>query len=282
MNKSILFTAIVGIVIIVVVVFMFTGDRGPEDPTDTNGVIEYNDLIRITNPATNAVVSSPLTITGEARGMWYFEASFPISILDANGTLLGQHYATAMGDWMTEEYVPFESRLVFDFPETETGTLILHKDNPSGLEEHEDEVQIPVRFNSGVGQTIQLYYYDPILDEDEDGNILCSEAGLVALERTIPITQTPIQDSIKLLLQGGLTQEEIAQGITTEYPLEGLELEGASLADGILTLAFADPNGVTGGGSCRANILWLQIQETAKQFDGVEEVQFQPEELFQP
>lgn len=288
MKKLILFTTIIGIVAIVAALFIFSGEKTPQDPSDTNGdgVIEYKDLIRVTQPSTNDVVSSPLNITGEARGTWYFEASFPVSIVDANGTLLGQHYATADGDWMTEEYVPFESELVFDSPETETGTLILHKDNPSGLPENEDEVRIPVRFeattNGEEGRAIQLYYYNPSLDEDETGNILCSKAGLVAVERTIPITQTPIQDSIRLLLQGKLTQEERAQGVTTEYPLEGFELEGASLANGVLTLGFSDPNNVTSGGSCRVGILWFQIQETAKQFDGVDEVRFQPEELFQP
>ncbi|MFN3301828.1 MAG: hypothetical protein ACK413_02260 [Patescibacteria group bacterium] len=36
------------------------------------------------------------------------------------------------------------------------------------------------------------------------------------------------------------------------------------------------------GGACRVGILWFQIEETAKQFPGVEKVQFLPEEIFQP
>ncbi len=131
-------------------------------------------------------------------------------------------------------------------------------------------------------KTVTLFYYDESRDQDAQGNIMCSESGLVAVKRSIPITRTPIQDTIRLLLQGELTPQEKAQGISTEYPLEGLELEEASLADGILTLGFRDPNGITSGGSCRAGILWSQITATARQFDNVEEVRFQPEELFQP
>ena len=131
-------------------------------------------------------------------------------------------------------------------------------------------------------RTIKLYYYNYELDRDESGNIACSRNGLVSVKREIPITQTPIQDAIKLLLLGELTEEERVQGIDTEYPLEGLSLKSASLKDGVLTLEFDDPNNKTVGGSCRVGILWFQIEATAKQFSEVKQVRFLPEEIFQP
>jgi len=133
-------------------------------------------------------------------------------------------------------------------------------------------------------RTIKLYYYNPEKDKDETGNTKCSRDGLVAIERKIPITKTPIQDTIKLLLKGkeNLTEEEKTQGITTEYPLEGLSLKGALLKDGILTLEFDDSQNRTVGGSCRVGILWFQIEATAKQFPEVQQVRFLPEEIFQP
>ena len=131
-------------------------------------------------------------------------------------------------------------------------------------------------------QTVKLFYYSPEKDKGENGNVLCSRNGLVLVERKIPITKTPIQDTIKLLLLGGLTDEEHIQGIGTEYPLEGLSLKGASLKDGVLTLEFSDQNNKTVGGSCRVGILWFQIEATAKQFPEVRQVHFLPEELFQP
>jgi len=133
-------------------------------------------------------------------------------------------------------------------------------------------------------KTIKLYYYNPELDKDETGNTKCSRDGLVAIERKIPLSKTPIQDTIKLLLKGkeNLTEAEKAQGVTTEYPLEGLSLKGASLKDGVLTLEFDDSQNRTVGGSCRVGILWFQIEATAKQFPKVQQVRFLPEEIFQP
>lgn len=129
---------------------------------------------------------------------------------------------------------------------------------------------------------VKLYYYNPNLDKDSSGNILCSRKGLVAVDRKIPITNTPIQDTIKLLISGGLTSAEKEQGVATEYPLQGLSLTAASLNTGVLTLTFDDLYSKTGGGSCRVGILWFQIEATAKQFSGVSSVRFMPEELFQP
>jgi len=131
-------------------------------------------------------------------------------------------------------------------------------------------------------KTVKLYYYSYELDRDEYGNIACSRNGLVSVGREIPITQTPIQDTIKFLLSGELTEEERAQGIDTEYPLEGFSLKGASLKDGVLTLEFNDSKNKTVGGSCRVGILWFQIEATAKQFPEVQQVRFLPEEIFQP
>jgi spore germination protein GerM len=140
----------------------------------------------------------------------------------------------------------------------------------------------PCGEKSQAERAVKLYYYNLNLDKDESGNTACSRNGLVAVERKIPITKTPIQDTIKLLLSGGLTDEERAKGISTEYPLEGLSLKGASLKDGVLTLEFDDPNNKTVGGSCRVGILWFQIEATAKQLPEVRQVHFLPEELFQP
>ena len=240
-------------------------------------------LVKITSPRANQTVQSPLTITGEARGVWFFEASFPIKILDESGKILGQGIAQAKSDWMTEEFVPLEAKIDFEAPATEKGFLVLKKDNPSGLPEHDEEFRIPIVLEkTQAQQTVSLYYYNSKLDKDEAGNIMCSRQGLVQVQRKIPVTQTPIQDTIRLLLKGELTDEERFSGINTEYPLEGLSLEGASLKDGVLTLQFNDPSNRTGGGSCRVGILWFQIEATAKQFAGVQQVRFLPEELFQP
>lgn len=242
-------------------------------------------LIRVTNPRADQVVQSPLTVMGEARGYWFFEASFPVKLLDKDGNLLALGVTQAKSDWMTEDFVPFEVTLIFVAPlARESGTLVLMRDNPSGLPENDESFSIPVVLEkaSAPQKMIDLYYYNPDYDKDESDNIMCSRQGLVKVQRIVPVTQTPIQDAVKLLLKGEMTEQERLYGITTEYPLDGVSLESASLNNGILTLQFNDLYNRTGGGSCRVGILWFQIEATAKQFAGVQEVRFLPEELFQP
>ena len=116
---------------------------------DIGNIFEKDDLIRLYYPFPNEEISSPLEITGEARGLWYFEADFPVVLLNSQGDVISQGIATAESDWMTEEFVPFTATLSFDITESERGKegrLIFQKDNPSGLAEHEDSLNIPVIF----------------------------------------------------------------------------------------------------------------------------------------
>lgn len=106
----------------------------------------YKDQIFVSLPKSGQTINNPLTIKGQARGTWYFEASFPVELYDQDNNLLAQSYATAQGDWMTEDWVPFTATLQFQQPATATGWLILQKDNPSGLPQNDDELKILVRF----------------------------------------------------------------------------------------------------------------------------------------
>ncbi len=129
---------------------------------------------------------------------------------------------------------------------------------------------------------VTLYYYNAQLDTDDTGNLLCSSKGLVGVQRDIPVTKTPIGDTIRLLLRGELTPDEVGRGISTEYPLAGLSLQSASLRDDVLTLSFRDLGNKTSGGSCRVSILRAQIDATARQFPEVRDVRLLPESVFQP
>lgn len=259
--------------------------RNASTPASDVSPAAKDDLIRVDSPLPSAAIRSPLKITGQARGVWYFEAQFPVKLYDGNGKLIGSAPAKAQADWMTNDYVPFLAELDFNTPQTATGTLVFEKDNPSGLPQNAEELKIPVVFGapgSPAGlMPIKLYYYSPALDEGPSG-ILCSKKGLVAVNRSIPKTSTPLADSIELLLRGGLSGAERTAGITTEFPLSGVTLQNASIKDGVATLTFADPEHKTSGGSCRVAILWAQIEATAEQFPTVESVKFAPADLFQP
>jgi len=275
---------IAAIAIIAVIASVFWLSR-PNKDFEPNGPGEKENLIRVFNPKPDESIESPFIVEGEARGIWYFEASFPVKIIDSQNNQIAIAVAQAQSDWMTGDFVPFRAELEFSVSEKTPGTLVLEKDNPSGLPEFDDQLRFPVMLEpsgkTGL-KTIKLFYYNPEKDKDAYGNIRCGREGLETVERQIPITMTPVQDAIRLLLKGELTDEERRRRITTEYPLAGLELKSASLANGILTLTFNDPENKTGGGSCRVGILWFQIESTAKQFDEVKDIRFMPEELFQP
>ena len=86
-------------------------------------------------------------ISGNARGRWYFEASAPVELQDAQGNVIAQGHITAQGDWMTEDFVPFTATLTFTKqPAGSTGTLVLQNDNPSGDPARGFELDIPVKF----------------------------------------------------------------------------------------------------------------------------------------
>lgn len=126
----------------------FAPEKAAETPPEDvgNGALK-KDLIRVTNISANDTVESPLTVTGEARGTRYFEASFPVELLDEDGNSLAKGVAQAQSDWMTENFVPFTITLTFTAPPSgTTGTLVLHKDNPSGDPAKEDALIIPVQF----------------------------------------------------------------------------------------------------------------------------------------
>jgi hypothetical protein len=117
----------------------FTEDIGNE--------LAKMDLIRLDNPRLNAEVTSPLKITGQARGNWFFEADFPVILEDENGLIISRGTAGALSDWMTEDFVGFSAELSFnDQVSGSRGRLILKKDNPSGLPEHDDALEVPVYF----------------------------------------------------------------------------------------------------------------------------------------
>ncbi len=100
--------------------------------------------VTVTNVQAGDIVRSPLTVEGSAKGTWYFEASFGLQLLNAQGNILDEAPAQAEGNWMTEEQVPFTGTLTFNVSKLTDATLVLRKANPSGLPENDAEIRLPV------------------------------------------------------------------------------------------------------------------------------------------
>lgn len=119
------------------------------DGGDSTNASTNNASIVVNLPLPDAEISSPLEIAGQARGVWFFEATFPVTLVDWDGRIIADGHVNATADWMTENFVPFTASLQFEKPDTtvsDHGALILRKDNPSGLPQNDASIEIPIRF----------------------------------------------------------------------------------------------------------------------------------------
>ena len=133
----------------IAVSFFMIGKGNENKNLNTNSEIAnniYENPIHVTWPQPNEKTQSPLNIGGLARGFWFFEASFPVELIDSDGNLLGSAAAQAQSDWMTENFVPFKAIIEFENPKTAEGLLVFKKDNPTGLPENDQQYSIPIKF----------------------------------------------------------------------------------------------------------------------------------------
>lgn len=104
-------------------------------------------LIRVNEPQPQQTVGNPITLSGEARGYWFFEASAPVLVTDWDGRIIGEGFITPTDDWMTEDFVPFSGTVSYELPVdaySASGTIIFKKDNPSDLPAHDDAFEFPI------------------------------------------------------------------------------------------------------------------------------------------
>ncbi|MES2953521.1 MAG: Gmad2 immunoglobulin-like domain-containing protein [Patescibacteria group bacterium] len=142
--------SIVGLFILVLVVVGVSVlvDKAPDDTATVDTTPQVGELITISAPRPGDTVSSPIHLSGQARGYWYFEASFPVELLDSTGKQLAIVPAQAQGEWMTDAFVPFMADISYELSADTDGVLVFKKDNPSGLAEHDAEVRVPVKLKA--------------------------------------------------------------------------------------------------------------------------------------
>ncbi|NQV92888.1 hypothetical protein HQ403_00105 [Candidatus Kaiserbacteria bacterium] len=141
---------------------------------DIGNELGKQDIIRIFSPRPGEEITSPLVITGEARGTWFFEASFPVILTDWDGKIIAEHYATTEGEWMTEAFVPFTSTIEFKNPSYgKRGMLILKKDNPSDIPEFDNALEVPVLFKDSDESAV------PIQSTDDTHIVYTLDVGLL-------------------------------------------------------------------------------------------------------
>ena len=100
--------------------------------------------VRVSSPAAGATVGQTFAISGAAPNGWYFEAVFPIMVRDADDNVLAHAQGRAQSDWMISGPVHFTATVTLERIYHGAATLILLKDNPSGLPQNDDSVEVPI------------------------------------------------------------------------------------------------------------------------------------------
>lgn len=152
MNKKLQLTLLVVVLFLVglgVYLIYLNVNKIPKQQTpveDIGNELEKSDLIQLDTPHPGQTITSPLVISGQARGTWFFEASFPVFLTDWDGKIIAQGIAQAKSDWMMTDFVPFEATIHFaaSTAVSKHGALILKKGNPSGLPANDDALEIPI------------------------------------------------------------------------------------------------------------------------------------------
>jgi hypothetical protein len=128
----------------------FRLDGTPVDVFSSEGIVldhpvgraDYADLlpaIVVDKPATDAPVTSPVTVSGEAN---VFEANVTVEILDAKGAVVGRTFTTATcGTGCRGSY---SVDVAYKVDEEQPGTIVVHDDDAAGTGKPPHEVRVPV------------------------------------------------------------------------------------------------------------------------------------------
>jgi hypothetical protein len=143
------------IVALLAILFFVPSVKNPTIQTtlQSNQLLSPDGKVRIVSPMPDAIINSPVLIQGSVTGGgWFFENSFPINVIDANGTVLGIGTAGVQPgeQWMSTGTVAFSANIRFDTPQSATGTILFSKDNPSGAPENGESFSLQVTFATGT------------------------------------------------------------------------------------------------------------------------------------
>lgn len=274
MRKSIIIIFLsLGLVLIASsLIFVFIKSNSSNPPqivTNTNQntepIIDKSDIIKVDMPLAGSVIMSPVFVRGQARGNWFFEGSFPIFLTDANDNVIAQGLATSTEDWMTENFIPFTASISYQRPNTNTGKLILKKDNPSGLPEYDDQVVVPVNFDQN-NISVKVFFTTPQTGNEPDFD--CQ--AVTAVTKQVAKTEGVARAALEQLLIGPSSQDRQAGFGTSINP--NVKIQDLSIVGGVARVDFNQQLEYQVGGSCRVASIAAQIIQTLKQFPTVQSV----------
>jgi hypothetical protein len=231
------------------------------------------------NISPNDFVEMGSEINGRITGTWYFEGEFPIRVMDSNGEILDTLIAVAQEEWMTEDLVPFSFVLDVNIQADRDVILRFERNNPTGLEEHDDSLEVPITILVSEEQIVVLAFFP---NEQRGSTEDCSL--VFPLSRNVPDTLAVGRASLRELIDG-LTANERQQGYFTNIN-ENVEIRRLVIEEGVALVDFSSELEEGVGGSCMVTSIRAQIEETLKQFPTVDSVvisiEGRTEDILQP
>lgn len=242
--------------------------------------LNNDNLFRLSSPSSGSAVTSPLTLTGEARGTWFFEGSFPVKLEEVNGNLITSTIATSGDDWMTEEFIPFLANLAFSVATDTEAIIVFQKDNPSDIRANDREVRIPVILKATTQEqmTVKAFFTNTILDPE----VTCQK--VFAVDRQVAKTTGVARSALEELLKG-VNESEKSKGYVSNLNT-GITIKSLRIENKIAYVDFDKKIEEGIGGSCRTSAIRAQIIKTLQQFptikDVVISVEGRTEDILQP
>lgn len=256
---------------------------GPDGGASDGGPARRGPLserVELDHPGPGSTVVPPVVVAGSAPGGWYFEATFPLRLTSPDGRSIADSFATARGDWMTGEQVPYRGVLRPAAGAAAGGgdaILLLERANASGLPEHDAEVRSPLRL---AGPDVpRVFFGNAVLDpaasdcasvwpvvRELDGSGGAAEgdggAGPGAVGRARRLLDA---------LLAGPTADERAAGYHTSLP-DSVGVRSLALRGDTLTVDFDRRMEEGVGGSCRVVAIRAQLERTLGRLPGVRRV----------
>lgn len=229
----------------------------PQETSEPSEVVEIDSdaNIVIESPASGDVVTSPITVTGQARA---FENTIDWRILDGE-TVVESGFITFTSEDVGE-FGAFEEHIflpVIDGDEFTLEFFTLSARDGSV----QDLVELELTLESVEKTSVEVYFSDPDVAAAGD----CSAVDFE--KRTVASTVNVAELAVLELLAG--PEKAWAQTVIPEET----ELESVSIEDGTAYVRFLHPNTLEfNGGACRVATMQAQIEQTLLQFSTVDDV----------
>ena len=233
------------------------------------------------SPKPNSKIGCDFVLAGKMPGQWFFENSFPFSIL-VDGKEVMKGSVESNDDYTVEEILSFSKSISCKEGCMGDAEIVLRNENPSDLPEYSDEYRIPVTFTSTCSvvaeekkveqkvktMSVKVFFSNSAEDPNSEK---CEKTYHVS--RTINETVAVGKASLTELLKGPNITER-GKGYYTSIPL-GTELKSLRIENGVAYANFNEKLNEGVGGTCLTSKIRSQIENTLKQFPTVKEVQIQ-------